>query len=58
MTALRHPTQVFRCMVVMTRYPETVPAVPQRRPAATAQHRTSERLGARPPRVNLAGLKL
>jgi N-acetylglucosaminyldiphosphoundecaprenol N-acetyl-beta-D-mannosaminyltransferase len=58
MTALRHPTQVFPCMVVMTRYPETVPAVPLRRPAATAQRRTSETLGARPPRVNLAGLKL
>ena len=57
MRALRTPAQVVSCMVAMTGYPQTVPALSLRRRASTTLRRISEGLGVRPPRVNLAGLK-
>ncbi|MEA2731270.1 MAG: hypothetical protein QOD93_1793 [Acetobacteraceae bacterium] len=45
------------CMIAMTAYPLTVPAVSLPRRALTTLRRTSARLGARPSHVNLAGLK-
>jgi UDP-N-acetyl-D-mannosaminuronic acid transferase (WecB/TagA/CpsF family) len=44
-------------VAAMTGYPQTDPARSLRRRASTTLHRISEGLGARPPRVNLAGLK-
>jgi hypothetical protein len=57
MRALRAPAQVVSCMAAMTGYPQTEPALSLRRRASTTLRRTSEGLGARPPRVNLAGLQ-
>jgi hypothetical protein len=45
------------CMIAMTAYPRTVPALSLPRRALTTLRRTSARLGARPSHVNLAGLK-
>jgi hypothetical protein len=57
MRALRTLAQVVSCIVV-TGCPRKVLAQSLRRRASTTQSRTSEGLGARPTRVNLAGLKL
>jgi hypothetical protein len=57
MKALRTPPQVVSRMVAMTGYPQTGPARSLRRRASTILNRIFEGLGARPPRVNLAGLK-
>jgi hypothetical protein len=48
---------VVACMVAMTGYPRIAPAVSLRRRAMTTLRKASERLGARPPRANLAGFK-
>jgi hypothetical protein len=45
------------CMVAMTGYPRTAPAVSFRRRAITTFRRTSERLGVRASHANLAGFK-
>lgn len=45
------------CLIAMTGYPQASPAVSLRRKALTTFRRTSERLGVRPPHVNLAGFK-
>lgn len=45
------------CMIAMTGYPRTAPAVSLRRKALTSLRRTTERLGARPSHANLAGFK-
>jgi hypothetical protein len=45
------------CMVAMTGYPQTAPALSLRRRAITTLRRTSERLGVRPSHANLAGFK-
>jgi hypothetical protein len=48
---------VVACMTAMAGYPRLAPAMSLRRRAITTLRRTSERLGARPPRANLAGFK-
>jgi hypothetical protein len=56
MRALRTLAQVL-CMAAMTGFQQTVPPLSLRRRALTTLRRTFEGLGARPTRVNLAGLK-
>ena len=56
MRALRTLAQVL-CMAARTGFQQTVPPLSLRRPALTTLRRTFEGLGARPTRVNLAGLK-
>ncbi len=45
------------CLVAMTGYPLTAPAVSFRHRAITTFRRTTERLGSRPTHANLAGFK-
>jgi hypothetical protein len=45
------------CMVAMTGYPRTAPAISFRRRVMTTFRQTSERLGSRPTHANLAGFK-
>jgi hypothetical protein len=45
------------CMIAMTGYPSTAPAMALRRRTITTLRRTTERLGARPSHANLAGFK-
>lgn len=53
--AIKASAQLVRRMVSMTGYLQSLPALPPRHRAST---RTQRRTGARPSRVNLAGLKL
>jgi hypothetical protein len=45
------------CMIAMTGYPRTAPAVSLPRRALTSLRKTSARLGVRPSHANLAGFK-
>ena len=57
MRVLRVQAQLVLCMMAMTGLPQIMSARSLRRQVLTTLRRISGGLGARPPNVNLAGLK-